>query len=150
MAPRYLEKFVNPHLKHFLQNERTAGAPKILVVLLLAGLAVLVEVLGVLMKGEYPIWQSGLWDKNLVWVDVRDLNSVIYVAVSLMMTFAIVGGSYSSGNLDHGMKQAVPRLWLFSGVCLSADEYHFLRPNDVLSIGLCQLCRHVYVLKHKY
>jgi hypothetical protein len=35
----------------------------------------LVEILGVLMKGVYPFWQSVLWDKNLAWVDVRDFKS---------------------------------------------------------------------------
>ena len=47
-----------------------------MVVLLLASFIILVEIFGVVMKGEYPIWQSVLWyKKKPVWVNARDLNS---------------------------------------------------------------------------
>jgi hypothetical protein len=40
-------------------------------------------------------------------------------------------------------------LWYLSFRWRISWKYHFLRPSDVLSIVLCQLCCHVSVLKHK-
>ena len=60
-----------------------------------------------------------------------------------MMTFAIVGGNYLSWKLHHGMKRAVPPtviiLWRLSFRWRISRKYDFLRPNDVVREGLCQL-----------
>jgi hypothetical protein len=50
-------KFVSPYIKQFLRNKRIASGRKLWVCVLLAGLMVLDEILGVLMEEGYPVWQ---------------------------------------------------------------------------------------------
>jgi len=70
-----------------------------------------------------------------------------------MMTVAVVGGIYSSGKPwswnEESCAPTLIILWHLSFRWRISRKYHFLRPIDVLSTRLCQLCRHICVLKHK-